>query len=528
MGWHRHKFVRTIGLLVALAMPTVAAAQGLSPAVAGLERLAALARSADALPGLAHLVQSDPNLAELARVVRTDGIEGLEQLDGASQLLEANPALRQVLEAMAESPEVVEIIDPANCETGGMAERTLATVFDVGQVTVAPWFAQGVNRAEIDRLKETLDWTKPKTIRDFCITPQRDLAAKAREITTGVRARNAGPAGEALNEMVRLLKKYRPPRKNERTYKGPGFISRRMPNVRGWVQYRINGIILAARSFGKANNKIDGAASTLRHEAEVLDADISHIDDLTAAAQQALRAIDVHVMALQEKIQETNAELARMEGEVGKSVDPLTFRTRTESRNAMERRLTDIRGTQQALEQVLGRIHNIQEGDRAMVDKIQVLLENAIPLWEVEVAEATLSHRSYRTSGVIGQASDLTNRMLVETAQDVRDGQKQVTEEVERSIFDIDAISTANQALIEAIDNRREIITRRRGERLVELERINDEERMLFEAITAPPEQLAGPPVPQMITDESGAGSGIEIVVPHTVVEPERVERGEE
>ena len=86
------------------------------------------------------------------------------------------------------------------------------------------------------------------------------------------------------------------------------------------------------------------------------------------------------------------------------------------------------------------------------------------------------------------EASDLTNELLTRNAANLRDSNRMVREEMERGVFDIEAIKAANAELIATIDESLQIADegkRRRAEAEVEMQKMETELRDTLSAASS-------------------------------------------
>jgi uncharacterized protein YaaN involved in tellurite resistance len=103
--------------------------------------------------------------------------------------------------------------------------------------------------------------------------------------------------------------------------------------------------------------------------------------------------------------------------------------------------------------QSLPSIRLVQENDKSLVTKINSTLVNTIPLWETQLAQAVTIQRSREAAEAVRAATDLTNDLLTANAENLRDANRVVRQEMERGVFDIAAVKSANAALIATIDD---------------------------------------------------------------------------
>jgi len=122
------------------------------------------------------------------------------------------------------------------------------------------------------------------------------------------------------------------------------------------------------------------------------------------------------------------------------------------TRDDLERRLHDLRLTRLVTMQSLPSIRLVQENDKALVGKINSTLVNTVPLWRQQLAQALTIHRSREAAQAVAAASDLTNDLLRTNAETLREANAETRRQIERGVFDITAVSAANQSLIDTIE----------------------------------------------------------------------------
>jgi uncharacterized protein YaaN involved in tellurite resistance len=62
-----------------------------------------------------------------------------------------------------------------------------------------------------------------------------------------------------------------------------------------------------------------------------------------------------------------------------------------------------------------------------------------VPLWETQLAQAVTIARSREAAGAVKGATDLTNELLTKNAETLQQANREVREEMERGVFDIEA-----------------------------------------------------------------------------------------
>ena len=128
--------------------------------------------------------------------------------------------------------------------------------------------------------------------------------------------------------------------------------------------------------------------------------------------------------------------------------------------------------------QSLPSIRLVQENDKSLVTKINSTLVNTVPLWETQLAQAVTIQRSSEAAEAVRDANDLTNELLTANAQNLRQANRTIREEMERGVFDIEAVKEANANLIATINESLEIADegkRKRAEAETEMKKMETE-----------------------------------------------------
>jgi uncharacterized protein YaaN involved in tellurite resistance len=159
------------------------------------------------------------------------------------------------------------------------------------------------------------------------------------------------------------------------------------------------------------------------------------------------------------------------------------------ARDDLERRVHDLKLTRQVTMQSLPSIRLVQENDKSLVTKINSTLVNTVPLWETQLAQAVTVQRSADAAAAVREASDLTNELLTANARNLREANRSVREEIERGVFDVEAVRAANADLVATIEDSLAIADEGRARRAgaeADLQRMEAELRATLSAASAP------------------------------------------
>ena len=302
-------------------------------------------------------------------------------------------------------------------------------------------------QAITQRLGE-LDMADAQTIMAFGTSAQSDLRLISQEMLAGVKAKDLGPAGQSLAEIVSTI----------RGFSGAELDANRR---RSWWE-RLTGAAAPIAQFiaryEQVQLQIDKITENLLTHETVLLKDIKALDLLYTKTLSFYEELGLYIAAGQAKVQALDTiDLPALEGALATATDPVKqaqdLRDLRMARDDLERRIYDLQLTRQVTMQALPSIRLVQENDKSLVGKINATLINTVPLWETQLAQALTIQRSRDAAGAVRAANDLTNDLLTQNAQSLGEANKAVRTEMERGVFDMAAVKAANDILIATIQD---------------------------------------------------------------------------
>jgi uncharacterized protein YaaN involved in tellurite resistance len=368
---------------------------------------------------------------------------------------------------------------------------TTALLPEPKQEPIAADAADPAIRAEIEKRKAEIDLSSTQSIIRFGSAAQAELQAISQEMLSGVRNKDVGPAGDSLREMVTSLR---------------GFaVDELDPNrKRSWWE-RLMGSAEPIAGFMARYEQVQGqidkiTGELLTHEHTLLK-DIKSLDKLYEKTLDFYDELALYIAAGEAKVAELDAtDIPAKEAEVQAApeergvMEAQELRDLRAARDDLERRVHDLKLTRQVTMQSLPSIRLVQENDKGLVTKINSTLVNTVPLWETQLAQAVTIQHGREAAGAVKEASDLTNELLTRNAENLRQGNVEIRTEMERGVFDIEAIEKANADLIATIEDSLRIADEgkvRRAAAEASLVRMEDE---LKQALAAARARATGQP----------------------------------
>ena len=301
---------------------------------------------------------------------------------------------------------------------------------------------------EIRARMAELDIRSTQSIIGFGSKAQAELQVISQEMLADVKNKDVGPAGDALAQIVSTIRGFSVSELDVR--RKASWWERLMGRAAPFAKF-------VAR-FETVQGQIDKITETLLGHEHRLLTDIKALDKLYEKTLDFYRELGLYIAAGEAKLAEIDATVipaavAAMEAatENDKMLRAQDLRDLRAARDDLERRVHDLKLTRQVTMQSLPSIRLVQENDKSLVTKINSTLVNTVPLWETQLAQAVTIQRSREAAESIRAANDLTNDLLTANAENLQQANRIVRTEMERGVFDIEAVKKANATLIATI-----------------------------------------------------------------------------
>ena len=330
------------------------------------------------------------------------------------------------------------------------AEEVTAKLLPEPEAAVVPLAEAPPAKAEAirDRMGE-IDLGNTQSIISFGSRAQSGLQEISQSMLADVKNKDVGPAGDSLREIVS-------------TIRGFSVSELDVRRKRSWWE-RLTGKAAPFAKFVAKYEDVQGQIDRvtnelLTHEHKLLK-DIKSLDVLYDRTLDFYDELALYIAAGEEKLKETDATLIpAKEAEVQAAAEndqvmkAQELRDLRAARDDLERRVHDLKLTRQVTMQSLPSIRLVQENDKSLVTKINSTLVNTVPLWETQLAQAVTIQRSREAAGAVREANDLTNELLTSNAKNLQETNREIRTEMERGVFDIEAVKQANATLIATIN----------------------------------------------------------------------------
>ena len=342
-----------------------------------------------------------------------------------------------------------------------------------------------VSREEAAKVAQSINLKDSQSIISFGVEAQKNATAVSQQMLSGVRSKDTGPVGDAMNQMVHHMR-------------GLDF-SQIKPGTKPSLFQRLLGkasaLTLFLQKYETVESQIMAAQNNLDNHRRILLRDIVMLDKLYEATEQMLNDLDVFIAGLEYKIEEVNrVDIPALQAKAEQTKDMADTQAVNDMINArddLERRLHDLRLSRMVTIQALPSIRVIQANDKGLTDKIQTQILNALPIWQRQMAIAIAAWRTAEGGKASKAATDFTNQLIEQSQEQLKESNKLIRTEIERGIMDVDSVKKANDALIQTINDTIELANQGKAARAAaEKELIETEKKLKAALMSAAQKQV--------------------------------------
>jgi len=329
-------------------------------------------------------------------------------------------------------------------------EKVNAVILAEPMAEVVPLEAAPADQAEaIKKRMAEVDLSNTQSIISFGSAAQAELQVISQAMLQDVKNKDVGPAGDSLRKIVTTIRGFAVDELDLR--REASWWERLLGRAAPFAEF--------VAKYEDVQGQIDKVTGELLIHENTLLKDIKSLDILYEKTLTFYNELALYIAAGVAKLAETDGKtIPAKEAEVSaaaegdKVIRAQELRDLRAARDDLERRVHDLRLTRQVTMQSLPSIRLVQENDKSLVTKINSTLVNTVPLWETQLAQAVTIQRSKEAAEAVRDANDLTNELLKSNAENLQTANKVVREEMERGVFDIETVKSANATLIATIN----------------------------------------------------------------------------
>lgn len=303
----------------------------------------------------------------------------------------------------------------------------------------------GLTEAElkaVDDFSEKIDLKDSGIVLQYGSACQKKIAGFSDSALEGVRTKDLGAAGDMIANLMTELK---------------GFsVDEEKRGLFSFIKKAGNEVTRLKARFDKAEVNVDKITEMLEGHQNQLLKDIVMLDKMYEVNLGYFKELTMYIMAGKKKLEkERSTTLPEMEAAAkasGEAHDAQAANDFAAMCERFEKKLHDLELTRTVSIQMAPQIRLIQNSNTLMAEKIQSTINNTIPLWKNQMVLALGMANSKQAMEAQQAVNELTNELLKQNAEALKQGTIEIAAESEKSIVDIETVKYTNEQLISTLD----------------------------------------------------------------------------
>ncbi len=308
-----------------------------------------------------------------------------------------------------------------------------------------------------EAIKRSINLDSESSIQSFGAGEQRQITELSKRSTDTVATKNVEVVGPHI---ARVLGEIRNSRKKKRT----GFFA----NLVGKVKDKTEELIEANKTAEKNIAFIESVANQTEPQAKQDSALLKMIWDKNVEKYDELR---LAILAGEEKLIEERGQLALEKANIppDNAMVAQQVGNKENRLSLFSKRLHDLRISQQLAVLTAVKVNLLEQTNAESLANLRNVVQNVLPIWRQEIAIDIATQRIRGTVDLTKAISDTTNEILLEGARKTHELAKDVAEQSQRPIVDVETIRSVSEThlntIIEVLEIKSEAEQRRIEER---------------------------------------------------------------
>lgn len=303
-----------------------------------------------------------------------------------------------------------------------------------------------LDQDKIVSIAQNINFADPALTITYGAKAMQNIAAFSDSVLENVRAKDAGPIGEQLTDLMIKVKSINLDQINGK----PGFLAQ-LPLIGSLF----NKMERTVAQFDTLLDHVEAISRKLDDTSVDLLRDIELLEQLFEKNRGFHNELSAYIEAGKIKLEEARNRILpdmQKKAENGDGMAAQEVRDFVDRLNRFERRLHDLQLSRTITLQTAPQIRLIQNNDQSLAEKIQTSILSTIPIWKSQMVLALSLHKQQKAAGLQKEVADTTNAMLRRNAAMLESSTIETAQEVERSIVDIETLRDVHGRLLHTIE----------------------------------------------------------------------------
>ncbi len=298
------------------------------------------------------------------------------------------------------------------------------------------------DRKSIENIKDNINILDTNSVIQFGNTAQNNISQFSNSVLEQVKTKDSGQVGELLQTLVGRLEEF-DDNKGSFLNKIPG------------VNKLFNSAQKMITKYNKISTEMEKITAELEKNKIILQKDIALFDELANKNLEYFKNLNIYIKAGEEKTQELQQNvLPKIKQEAATSSNQMALQAVNDLENTInrfEKKVHDLKISRTIAMQTAPQIRLIQNNNKLLIDRVQNVIYNTIPLWKNQMILTIGIDRQTKVLEMNRAVSDMTNELLKGNAKLLKETSINTAKENERGIIDIETLKETNRDIIETI-----------------------------------------------------------------------------
>lgn len=293
----------------------------------------------------------------------------------------------------------------------------------------------------VNQYASMVDITNSAHVTFFGADAQKKIAEFSNQTLESVKAKDLGSISDQLTGLVAQLTTMSPEEPK-------GFFGKLFKKA------EINIVQLRANYESAAQN-VERITRNLENHQVTLLQDVSMFDQMYNLNREYFKELTLYIIAGKKALETARnvkgVQLKEKANRTGQPQDAQEYNDFMNMCDRFEKKLYDLELTRNVSIQMGPQIRLLQSNDQELVEKIQTVIVNTIPLWKNQMVISLGLANSQRAMAAQRAVTDATNDMMRKNAEMLHQGSVDIAREMERGVIDIETLKQTNQSLIDTL-----------------------------------------------------------------------------
>ncbi len=297
-------------------------------------------------------------------------------------------------------------------------------------------------RKAVEEFARTIDITDSNLVLQYGAAAQKNVSEFSESTLQQIRTKDLGEIGDTLAGLVKELQSFEAGEEKK--------------GLSGFFRKKKNQLESMKAGYAKASANVDKIVESLEQHQLTLMKDVANLDQMVELNAKYQKELTMYIIAGKKKLTQVRstdlAELEKKAAASGSQEDAQAYNDLANLCTRFEKKLHDLELTRMISLQMGPQTRLLQNNDTLMIEKIQSSLVNTIPLWKSQMVLALGLEHARQATAAQNAVTEVTNTLLKQNADMLRQGTVDTAREAERAIVDLDTLRHTNQQLVDSLD----------------------------------------------------------------------------